>query len=145
MTRVRFGNRNFMPVEFKSVFNDFFNNTQEDIRFRSADITSAVNVVETPTGTELQIALPGIDKNDVDIKLNNDILEIEVKHEEIKEEKDNNYRRVEFDFSKFKRSFQIPDFIDHKKIEAHFDKGVLVIELPKKEEVIIEPKRIEVK
>lgn len=147
MTRVRFGNGHFAPIAFNNVFNELFNSPSEVARRPSSRLNSAVNVVEKENATELHIALPGIDKEDVDIRLNKDILEISVSREEenVKEEKTDKYLSLEFDFSSFKRSFHIPKTVDEKKIDAHFSNGVLIIELPKKEVVVIAPKKIAIK
>ena len=145
MTTVKFKRGPLMPVEFRSVFNDLFKNMHDGPAFQTSILESAVNVVEKENATELHIALPGIDKNDVDIRLNKDTLEIEVTREEKHEEKRDNFQRVEFDFSQFKKSFYIPETIDTGKIDARFENGVLIVDLPKKQEVIVKPKKIAVK
>ncbi len=143
MTLVRFRRPMPNPVDFTEIFNDFFNQAVSNIPTRA--FQNAVNVWEDEKKIVLEVALPGIDKKDVDIQLNEDLLEIKVVKEETKEESQDNYLRKEFDFTAFERTFHLPDTVDPKKIEAKFDNGVLHITMQKKEEVIIEPKKIKVK
>ncbi len=144
MTLVRFERTMPSAFDFSDVFGEFFNRA-----FSGTALTrlfqNAVNVYEDDKKVVLEIALPGVDKKDVDIQLNEDLLEIKVVRKEEREEKDENYIRREFDFTSFERSFHIPDSIDAKKIEAKFENGVLYVTLPKKQEVIVEPKKIKVK
>ena len=164
MTKVRFGNNPFMTADFRNIFNDISRNVNHP-RASHSKLQSAVNIIENKKFTEIQVALPGIDKENVDIKLDRDILNISVRpmEQENIENKDSvaidqenantdvkvattiKYRRKEFDFSNFKRSFHLPESIDTKKIDAQFKNGVLILSLPKKEEIIIEPQKIAIK
>ena len=163
MTNIRFGINPYMASDFRNLFNDITRNSSQP-RINHSRIQSAVNIIENDKGTEVHIALPGIDKENVDIKLDRDILNISVitNEQETNNKKENiavdqtnkteitiepttKYRRKEFDFSNFKRSFHLPESIDFSRIDAQFKNGVLIIELPKKEEVVIEPKKITIK
>ncbi|NNE78518.1 MAG: Hsp20/alpha crystallin family protein [Pricia sp.] len=101
----------------------------------------AVNIKEGDKEYELELAVPGRKKEDFDIEIDNDVLTIssEIKHED--EVKDENYTRREFGFSSFKRSFTLPETIDHTNIEAKYEDGLLRFTLPKKEEALPKPKR----
>lgn len=115
---------------------DWFGGTEnQDFR------VPAVNIKENEKDFELELAVPGRKKDDFNIEVDNDILTIssEISHEdEVKEE---NYTRREFGFSSFKRSFTLPETIDHSNIEAKYEDGLLKFTLPKKEEALPKPKR----
>jgi len=89
----------------------------------------------------IELAAPGLVKNDFNIELDNETLTISSeKINKIKEEKDN-YTRKEFGYSTFKRSFTLPDSVDSGAILASYDQGILSVKLPKKEEAKVQPKR----
>ena len=94
----------------------------------------AVNIREDDKNYVLDFAIPGIDKKDVKIDMNEDVLTVssEVKNES--EEKKNGYKRKEFSYSTFSRSFYIPENVDREKIAANYKDGVLTVSLPKQEE-----------
>ncbi len=93
--------------------------------------TPAVDLVEKDKEYEISAELPGMDANNIDVKLANGVLTIKGEKKEEKEEKKKDYYLSERRFGSFQRSFQLPDGIVEDKIEANFDKGVLTIKLPK--------------
>ena len=95
--------------------------------------TPAVNVKETKKSFELQLAVPGLDKKDINIDLDENVLTISSKTEEEQKEEVENFKRREFRFSSFERSFTLPEDIDETKIEAKHENGILSISIPKKE------------
>lgn len=101
----------------------------------------AVNVKESDTGFQLEMAIPGRKKEDFKIEVDNEMLTIssEVENEENKSE--NNYSRREFSFRSFKRVFALPETVDIDKIGASYEDGILKFVLPKKEEALPKPKR----
>ena len=106
----------------------------------------AVNVIEAGNEYRIEVALPGVSKDEFKIDLDNDVLTISSEKKDSKNETKLNYTRKEFNFSSFKRSFELPDTIDSDNIKASHDAGILTIQLPKKEEVVEKaPKQIEVK
>lgn len=137
MTLIR--RNNWLP----SVFDDFFNDNWMNENNRLSNIGTsvpAVNVKETNENFIVEVAAPGKKKGDFEIELDHNMLTIS---SEIKEEnKDEKFTRREFSYSAFKRSFTLPDSIDSAKIAANYEDGVLVIELPKREEAKIQPKRL---
>jgi HSP20 family protein len=105
----------------------------------------AVNINETKDEFKIEVAAPGLKKEDFKINLDNNVLTISSEKEESKEENDENIRRREFSYSSFMRSFQLPEQeVDSEKIQAKYENGILKIELPKKEEAKKrkEPKKI---
>jgi HSP20 family protein len=105
----------------------------------------AVNIAETPNEFNLELAVTGIKKKTVKVNIDNNTLTISnIKDEAIKERKDN-FKRIEFNYTSFERSFQLPKTVDVDNIEATYEDGVLHVKLPKKEEAKAkEPRLIKV-
>ena len=137
-------NRNNVPAYWDDFFNDrVFNNNSHAQR---KNISPAVNIIEADNEFKIEVAVPGLGKNDFNIEVEDDVLTFSSVEKEKKEEKMPNYTRREFNFSSFKRSFQLPETIDQDQIKATHIEGVLTITLVKKEaEVQNAPKQIEVK
>jgi len=112
--------------------------------FSNADSTlPAVNIRETEDAYEVEMAAPGMNKDDFKIELDRNILTISSEkteqHEENGKEK---YSRREFSYQAFQRSFSLPkEVVDEDKIEAHYKEGVLHLTIPKKEEARQRPPR----
>ncbi len=104
--------------------------------------TPAVNIKDDEKSFELALSVPGRNKEDFNIDLDNDLLTVsyEVKKEGTEEKE--NYTRREFSHSSFKRSFTLPDSIDKEQIEAKYENGILKFVLPKREEALPKPKRV---
>ena len=102
----------------------------------------AVNIKDNEKNFELELSVPGRNKEDFKIDLDNELLTVsyEVKKEETEEK--SNYTRREITFNSFKRSFTLPDSIDAEHIEAKYENGILRFALPKREEALPKPKRI---
>lgn len=104
----------------------------------------AVNIHETEDSFNVEVAAPGMAKEDFNIELDNDVLTISSvdKKENETTDKNGRYTRKEFSYSTFKRAFSLPDSVDSTKISASYTNGVLEIALPKKEEAKIQAKRM---
>ncbi|PWJ41114.1 Hsp20/alpha crystallin family protein [Sediminitomix flava] len=92
----------------------------------------AVNIKESETGFTLEIAAPGLEKEDFNIKVEENTLQVST---EKKEEADVKFYRKEFSYDAFKRSFKLPRNVDTEQISASYINGILTLELPKKEEM----------
>ena len=125
---------NDLPVAFK---NDFNKNGSNEF--------TPVNVKETENSYQLEVVAPGFEKTDFKVNVDRDLLTISASKESVKKEgeKEKLIRR-EYNFRPFKRSFTIDEKIDATKIEASYVNGVLVVNLPKKEEVNVSAKQIEI-
>lgn len=115
-----------------------------------ANVTPAINVKETKTKYLVEVAAPGLTKEDFDVHLNeNNDLEIcmERKMENKEEDKDTHFLRREFAYSKFRQTMLLPDDVKRDQIDARVDKGVLHITLPKKPEAVEkhQARKIEIK
>lgn len=118
-----------------SIFEDFFGN---DFFKKSVGTTlPAVNVKENENSFKIEMAIPGKKKEDLKINLENNVLTISSEHKEETEDKNENYTRKEFHYTSFQRSFALPEnLVEQDKIEATYENGLLVINIPKKKEAI---------
>lgn len=111
-------------------------------------LVPAVNVRETDDTYELEVAAPGMRKQDFKVELENNMLVISSEREDRNEEQDEqgNYTRKEFNYQSFMRSFSLPErLVQGDKISAKYTDGILHITVPKSEEAKVKPaKRIEV-
>ena len=103
----------------------------------------AVDVSETKDSLVVKAEIPGMEPKDIDISLSGDLLVIKGEKKQKIEEKKESFHRIETRYGAFSRSIRVPVSVDSNKIEASYDKGVLKITLPKKEE--IKAKQIEIK
>ncbi|RME96267.1 MAG: Hsp20/alpha crystallin family protein [Bacteroidetes bacterium] len=126
-----------------SFFEDFFKTSLPELARMNfaAQGTSlpAVNVKETEEGFHIELAAPGMNKDDFKLEVNNGLLTISAEKKVEHEEKKENYTRKEFDYQSFQRAFTLPDSADDSKIKATYKDGVLHVDLPKKEEAKPKP------
>lgn len=100
-----------------------------------------VNVIKTDTGFRLEVIAPGFQKEDFNIKLQENKLWVTA-HREVEENEKEEYRRQEFHLAKFERAIHVPKTADTEKIEAKYEKGILEIFIPNKE--VVEPESREI-
>jgi HSP20 family protein len=114
-------------------------------RFLPSDqeATFPIEVSETDHEVEIKASLPGIDPNEVEITIQNDVLTVRGEHKEATEDKKREYYRREVRYGGFHRSLALPTSVDSEKAEAEFKNGMLYLRLPKAEAV--RPKQIKVK
>ena len=101
-----------------------------------------VDIYEDEHNITLKLEVPGIDEKDIDVRIDNNTLTVHGERKIEKEEKEENFRRVERQYGSFTRSFSLPSSVDLAQVSAHYDKGVLKINLAKKAEA--KPKQIRV-
>ena len=128
MTPMRkYNNQNWLP----SIFNDFFDN---DWMVRTNATAPAINVIENDTDYKVEVAAPGMTKEDFNVHLGEDnelVITMEKKNE-TKDDGNKKYLRREFSYSKFEQAFVLPDDVEKDKISADVTDGVLTIDLPKR-------------
>src|ERR1700716_523204 len=125
--------------------NRLFRETQgnsQDEALTSSSFAPAVDVYEDEHNVTLKIEVPGIDEKDIDGRIENNTLTVHGERKIEKEEKEENYGRVERQYGSFTRTFSLPPTENPEKAQADYDKGVLKIVLPKKAEA--KPKQIKV-
>ena len=105
--------------------------------------TPAADIYEDEEGLTLRFDLAGVEPKDVDIRFENGVLTLKGERKLEKEEKKDNYHRIELSYGVFNRSFSLPATVDPEKIRAESKNGVLSVHLPKKAEA--KPKTVQVK
>ncbi len=101
----------------------------------------AVNITESKDDFKINVAAPGLSKEDFKIDLHNKTLTLSTEKKENSEESNEKFTRREFSYSSFKRSFGLPDMVDSENINATYKDGILMIEIPKREEAKEKPAR----
>jgi HSP20 family protein len=132
-------------VSLQDRVNRLFRESQgggQDESLTTSSFAPAVDVYEDEHNVTLKIEVPGIDEKDIDVRIENNTLTVHGERKFEKEEKEENFRRVESRYGSFTRTFTLPSTVDSEKVEANYDKGVLKIQLAKKSEA--KPKQIKV-
>ena len=146
MTLVKFNpeknNRSLMPG-FNDVFDSIFNDTFFSDRMISR--VPAVNISETQDHFHIELAAPGLKKEDFKLNLDRNVLNISVEQSSNHTEEQKNYNKREFCYNSFVRSFTLPDSADQNQINASYNEGVLKIDIAKKEEAKSVQRQIEIK
>ena len=123
--------RNYTENWIPSIFNDFFDN---DWMARANATAPAINVTEDEHSYGVELAAPGMCKEDFNIRLTEDNqlqIVMEKKEENKTEQPEKKYLRREFHYSKFEQCLVLPDDVEKDRIEASMENGVLLITLPK--------------
>lgn len=102
----------------------------------------AVNIKELDTHFEIELAIPGKNKNDFEIEIEDGLLSISSSFNKEQKEDNSKLTRIEFDYNSFKRTFSIPESVDSSKINATYKEGILKISLSKRDEALPEPKKL---
>lgn len=127
-----------LPVMYSTKwFPRMFNELFDDAVCNTNNVRPSVNVAEDEKGYSLEIATPGLKKEDLTVSINDEgNLNIKVEHKEEKKEEDKSkhYLRKEFSYQQFEKTFILPDDVEKAKISAKVDNGVLFVELPKQED-----------
>jgi HSP20 family protein len=122
------------------LFRDNYGEGQEALS--TSTFAPPVDVYEDEHNVTLKIEVPGIDEKDIDVQIENNLLTVHGERKFEKEEKEENFRRVERQYGSFTRSFALPSTVNPDQVQAHYDKGILKIQLAKKAEA--KPKQIKV-
>ena len=123
------------------LFHDSFGDGREEALTTTA-FAPPVDVYEDEHNVTLKIEVPGIDEKEIDVHVENNTLTVHGERKFEKDEKEENYRRVERQYGSFTRTFTLPNTVDTENVSANYDKGVLKIKLAKKAEA--KPKQIKV-
>ncbi len=105
----------------------------------------AVNVVDNDKSFNLEVAVPGMKKEDFHIDISNGMIIISAEHKEESEKKEKNYTRKEFSCESFERMFTLPENVNEIEIDAAYKDGILFITIPKKEIAVIPKRAVAVK
>lgn len=127
MVPARRSTQNWLP----DFFNDFFDNTWMD---RAKTTAPAINVFETEKAYELELAAPGMTKEDFKIQLDEEgnlVIKMEKKVKENEKDKKGQYLRREFSYTRFQQTMLLPDDADREAISARVENGLLCVDIPK--------------
>jgi HSP20 family protein len=130
--------------DLPALFDDFFTSDWPRPAFRNTGVsTPAVNIIETNNDLRLEMVAPGMKKEAFNVTLQDNILTISYDHEDNREgeRRDWKYRKLEYNYNSFLRSFSLPETVDTEKIQAKYEEGILSLVIPKKEEARRKPVR----
>jgi HSP20 family protein len=144
MTLVKFGK------DQKSIVNPFFNDVysllnDSFLNEKLATRTPAVNIAETDNQFEIELAVPGLSKEDIKINLDKNVLSVSADKKTETVDENKKFTKREYSFNAFARSFTLPDSADQSKIEADYTAGILKLTIAKKEEAKFQSREIAVK
>jgi len=117
-----------LPNTVDSFFDRFY--TEGSTATRSAFMPKT-DIAETENGFEIQLAVPGMQKEDFKVDLKNGMLTISGERKFEKEENEKNFYSIQTEYGNFSKSFQLPDDVLAKKIEATYERGILNVNVPK--------------
>lgn len=131
MSIIRYNANDFVPTSFSALVDRFFNDSIT--RAGGSTFVPKTDVVETANAYEVHLALPGVNKEDFNIEVNDNYLTISGERKFQNEKKDKNYHAIETHYGSFSRSFTLPENIDASKINAKYNNGILEVTIPKDE------------
>lgn len=145
MTLVKFNpkNNNSLMPGFNDVFNSIFNDTFFSDRMVAR--VPAANISESANEFHLELAAPGLKKEDFKLNLERNVLSISVEQRSDDQQEQKNMTKREYSYSSFVRSFTLPESVDENGIQASYNDGILSIDIPKKEEAKNLSRQIEIK
>jgi len=146
MTLVKFNpnnKRNSLMPGFNDVFDSIFNDTFFSDRMVTR--VPAANISETADHYHIELAAPGLKKEDFKLNLESNILSISVEQRMEDKQEERNYAKREYSYNSFVRSFTLPESADENGIQASYNDGILAIDIPKKEEAKAVTRQIEIK
>ncbi len=133
----------FFSTPFFGPFGGRFLEAQP-LRQHFGGIVPKVDVSESDREIQIVAELPGLKEEDVRLTLEDDVLTMSGETGETREEKEKQYYLTERSYGRFERSFRLPETVDHERISAKFENGLLTITLPKSEKAQQRARRIEI-
>jgi HSP20 family protein len=136
--------REFSPMQdrMNRLFRESYSPERTEEALTTTSLAPPVDIYEDEHKITLKIEVPGIDERDIDVHVEGNTLTVHGERKLEKEEKEENFRRIERQYGSFTRSFTLPGSVDLGQVSADYDKGVLKINLAKKAEA--KPKQIKV-
>ncbi|MCO5935132.1 Hsp20/alpha crystallin family protein [Mucilaginibacter sp. RB4R14] len=145
MTLVKFNNglKNNAHPFFNDVFDSLLNDSY--IGDKLVARVPAVNIAENDNEFHIELAVPGLKKEDFKINLDKNILTVSAKKKTEANPEAKKYSKLEYSYNSFLRSFTLPDSVDHSKIEADYADGILKLTVAKREEAKFQTREIAIK
>lgn len=143
MSLIKWNKGNDFPLS--SFVDDFFRDDFFSMKpIEVNNFFPAANIEETEKSFNIELAIPGMKKEDINVELENGLLIISAEKEETKEESEKKFTRKEYSYNSFKRSFTLPENVKEEDIVAEYDKGILKLVVPKTKMAITKAKKINV-
>jgi len=127
----------FVPTTFSNIIDRFFNESVARSGGSVYAFTPRVDIIINEKNFEILVAVPGMNKEDFSIDINENYLTVSGERKFTKERKENAFRSIETQYGSFSRSFSLPDNININSIEAEYKNGILEIVLPKDEKKML--------
>lgn len=131
MSLIRYNTNEYVPATFSSLIDRFFNDSMT--RSGGSSFQPRVDIVENDKAFELHVAVPGMNKEDFQIEMNDNFLTVSGERKFTNEKKDANWHSIETQYGNFSRSFSLPENVDTAKITAKYNNGILEVMIPKDE------------
>lgn len=132
-----------LQKEMNRLMETFF--TDAETPLEESTFSPSLDIAEEEKGFHVHLELPGMTEQDVELSFEKGVLRIKGEKKDVREEKGKNFTRTERTFGSFYRAIPFSTEVDDSKIEAHFDKGILNIYLPKAAQALREAKKITIK
>ena len=124
---------NYAPTSFNSLIDRFFNDSLARSGGSAYSFVPRVDILEEEKSFEIHVAVPGVNKEDFKIDVNDNYLTISGERKNSREKKENNFHSVEIQYGTFSRSFTLPENVDANGISAKYVNGILEVSIPKDE------------
>jgi HSP20 family protein len=135
MSIIRYNPADFVPTTFSTLVDRFFNESLA--RTGGSTFSPRVDIVETEKAFEVHVAVPGMNKEDFKVEINDNFLTVSGERKFTNEKKEKNYHSIETQYGSFSRSFTLPDNADGTKINAKYNNGILELTIPKDEKKML--------
>ena len=123
----------FTPTSFSNLLDTFFTDSIARSGGSTFQFVPKVDVIEEEKSFDIHLAVPGMNKDEFKIDLNDNYLTVSGERKFSKEKSENLYRSFETQYGSFSRSFSLPENVDGSKISAQYKNGILVVTVPKDE------------
>jgi HSP20 family protein len=127
----------FTPTAFSNLIDRFFNESAARSGGSSYSFIPRVDVIEDEKAFEIHVAVPGMNKDEFKIDLNDNYLTVSGERKYTRDKKENNFHSLETQYGTFSRSFTLPENVDATKISAKYVNGILELNIPKDEKKIL--------
>lgn len=131
MNLIRYNSADYVPATFSSLIDRFFNDAMT--RSGGSQFMPRVDIVENDKAYEIHVAVPGMNKDDFQLEVKDNLLTVGGERKFEAEKKEGNWRSIETQFGSFARSFSLPKNVDSAKINAKYNNGILEVTIPKDE------------
>jgi HSP20 family protein len=135
MSIIRYNSNDFVPTTFSNLVDKFFNDSLA--RSGGSAFAPKVDIVENTDSFEIHLAVPGLNKEDFKIELNDNYLTVSGERKFTSEKKERTFHTIETQYGSFSRSFSLPENVDGTKINAKYANGILELTIPKDEKKVL--------